>query len=162
MAKTLLNGVNEVLKKVKILDTDTGLLTSLTDSARQVYIDSAIQALNEAVDELYSPTVTDLPKPKMLKLGTLSLVTGERTAKLSSSSVSLRREFNLVDRTNNHTIFILKDDGFRNLINADLEQDDTGLPSSCAIDPTAERRIMFDRAPTATENGRVYNYVCRS
>lgn len=158
MAKTLLDGVNEVLKKVKILDNDTGLLTTLTDSARQVFIDSAVQAINETIDELYSPTVSDLPKPKMLKQSTITLVTGERTARLGSSAVTLRQEFNLVDRTNNHTIFILDRGGFRNIINADLEQDDTGLPSVCAIDPTQERQIIFDRAPTAVENGNVYTY----
>jgi len=158
MARTLLEGVNEVLKKVKILDEDSGELTTLTDSARQVYIDTAVQVLNETIDELYSPTVADISKPKMLKRGQLTLVSGERTAKLAATSVALRREFHLVDRTNNHVISILDEDGFAKLLNADLQQDDTGLPSTCAIDQTSERQIMFDRAPTAAEAGNVYHY----
>jgi hypothetical protein len=38
-----LNAVNEVLKKKGIIAGDSALLTSLTDSARQVSIDLAIQ-----------------------------------------------------------------------------------------------------------------------
>ena len=62
--KTLLNGVNEVLKKVGILEGDTGLLTTLTDSPRQIFIDTAVQSLNEVNDEVYS--VLDKPKPDQL------------------------------------------------------------------------------------------------
>ena len=150
--------MNEILLKVKVLDNDSGKLTSLTDSARQVFIDTAVQVVNETLDELYSPEVCDLPKPKMLKQGSLSLVTGERTARLSSQSIALRREYNLVDRTNNHTIYILDEHGHLEVIESDTEQDDTGLPSFCAIDPTQERHIIFDRAPTASENGNTYVY----
>ncbi len=65
MSKTLLDGVNEVLKKVDIIDEDAGLLLTLSDSARQTFIDLAIQVINEVLDELYSITKTS--KPKQLK-----------------------------------------------------------------------------------------------
>jgi len=39
----------------------------------------------------------------------------------------------------------------------DIDQDDTGLPSYCAISPI-NGRLVFDRTPTAVENGRVYKY----
>lgn len=51
MAKTLLNGVNEVFKRIKLIQGDAAALTSLTDSARQHSIDLAIQIWNEVVDE---------------------------------------------------------------------------------------------------------------
>ena len=54
MAKTLLNAVNEILKRVGVISGDSGALTTLTDSARQKPIDVAIQVINEAMDELYS------------------------------------------------------------------------------------------------------------
>ena len=43
MTKTLLNGVNDLLKRVKVIAGDTGTLSTLTDSAKQAYIDTAIQ-----------------------------------------------------------------------------------------------------------------------
>jgi len=157
MAKQLIDGVNEILKKVDILEGDTGLLTTLTDSARQVFIDTAIQSLNEVLDELYSISVRS--KPQQLRSATVTLTTSV-TANLDANIVTLRKEYHLVDRSNNHIIYILDDtdDGYRSLILGDLEQDDTGLPSYAAIDPTGVNRIRFDRKPTASESGRIYTY----
>ncbi|KKL14210.1 hypothetical protein LCGC14_2518020, partial [marine sediment metagenome] len=76
MPKSLLNGVNEVLKAVDIIEGDTGLLTSLTDSARQVFIDSAKQKLNEVIDQLYS--ILGDPKPQQLAEDTITLVTDDQ------------------------------------------------------------------------------------
>ena len=156
MPKSLLNGVNEVLKKVDILEGDTGLLTSLTDSARQVFIDSAVQALNEVVDELYS--ISSKPKPQQLAENTITLVTADQDYALQSDLVTLLTEFGLVDSTNNHVIYIDDDeDAYRQLILGDLDQDDTGLPSVAAIRPT-DSQLWMDRAPTSVENGRIYKY----
>ena len=156
MAKSLLNGVNEVLKKVDILEGDTGLLTSLTDSARQTFIDTAVQSLNEVVDELYS--VMEKPKPNQLAEATITLVTNDQDYALATDLITLLTDFDLIDTTNNHVIAILDDeDAYRQLILTDLNQDDTGLPSVAAIRPT-DGELYMDRKPTASENGRIYNY----
>lgn len=151
----LLDGVNEVLKKTGVLDSDSGLLSSLTDSARQTFIDSAVQALNESMDELYS--VTNISKPKQLKEATITLATNIRDYSLHSGLVLLRREYHLIDETNNHIIGIMDESGYWQIVRGDLEQDDTGLPAFCAISPV-NGRLYFDRIPTANENGRVYKY----
>lgn len=154
--KSLLDGVNEVLKKVDILEGDTGLLTTITDSARQVFIDTAIQSLNEVQDELYS--ILDKPKPQQLAEATLTLLTDDQDYALASDLVTLLPKFGLIDTTNNHVIAILDDDdAYRQLILTDLNQDDTGLPSIAAIRPT-DGELWMDRKPTSAENGRVYNY----
>ena len=154
--KSLLNGVNEVLKKVGIIEGDTGLLTSLTDSARQPFIDTAKQSLNEVVDQLYSEFGE--PKPQQLAENTITLVTADQDYALQGDLVTLLPEFALVDETNNHVIAILDDDdAYRNLIVGDLDQDDTGLPSAAAIRPT-DGQLWMDRAPTSAENGRIYKY----
>jgi len=156
MAKTLLNGVNEVLKKVDIIEGDTGLLTSLTDSARQGFIDTAVQSLNEIVDELYS--ATDKPKPQQLAEDTITLATDDQDYALATDLVTLLPKFGLINTANNHIINILDDeDAYRQLIVADLDQDDTGLPDSAAIRPT-DGQLYMNRKPTSAENGRVYNY----
>lgn len=151
---TLLEGVNAVLKKVDVLD-DGGELTTLTDSARQSYVDMAIQSLNETIDHLYS--LIEKPKPKVLGEETITLATGDRDYALDSTLVILRRDYHLIDETNNHIISILGEDGYRQIIHGDIEQDDTGLPSAAAIRPT-DGQLYMDRIPTANENGRVYKY----
>ena len=156
MPKSLLNGVNEVLKKVDILEGDTGLLTSLTDSARQIFIDSAIQALNEVVDELYS--ISSKPKPLQLAEANITLVTADQDYALASDLVTLLPDFGLINTANNHIIEIDdSEDAYRQLKLGDLDQDDTGLPSVAAIRPT-DGQLWMDRAPTSAENGRVYTY----
>lgn len=156
MAKDLLAGVNEVLIKVDILEGDTGRLTSLTDSARQTFIDTAVQVLNEVVDQLYS--IMAKPKPQQLAEATITLVTDDQDYALASDLVTLLPNFGLIDTTNNHVIAILDDeDAYRQLILTDLDQDDTGLPSTAAIRPT-DGQLYMDRKPTSAENGRIYNY----
>ena len=156
MPKNLLDGVNEVLIKVDILEGDTGRLTSITDSARQTFIDTAIQALNEIVDELYS--VTSTPKPQQLAESTITLATDDQDYALASDLVTLLPKFGLIDTTNNHVITIDDDaNAYQKFIVGDLDQDDTGLPSAAVIRPT-DGQLYMDRTPTAAEDGRVYNY----
>ncbi len=154
--KNLLDAVNEILIKVDIIEGDTGRLTTISDSARQVFIDTAIQSANEVVDELYS--LLEKPKPNQLAEATLTLVTDDQDYALASDLVTLLTDFGLVDTTNNHVIAIDDDeDAYRKLILTDLNQDDTGLPSIAAIRPT-DGELWMDRKPTSSENGRVYNY----
>lgn len=155
MAKTLLDGVNEVLKKVDVLDSDSGLLTDLADSGKQTFIDLAVQVLNEVVDELYS--TVNQPKPNQLAESTITLGTADRDYALASDLITLLPKFGLIDETNDHFITVLGEDGYRQLVMQDPDADDTGLPTTAAIRPT-DGELYMDRAPTATENGRIYKY----
>ncbi len=155
MAKDLLDGVNEVFKKTNVLDSDTGVLTSLSDSGRQTQIDIAIQSINEALDDLYD--LPELSKPKQMREATITLADGVKSHSLHSKSVMLRREYHLIDETNNHIIHLLDERGYRQQIFGDLDQDDTGLPSSAAISPV-DGRLYFNRTPTSVQAGRVYKY----
>ncbi len=158
MAKTLLDGVNQVLVKVGSLNSDAGLLSSLTDSARQTPIDVAIQSINETIDDVYLlPGIG--PKPNQLFERSITLCPDVRAYSLHDSLIRLREEFDFYDSDNNHTIVILRDeeDAYRRLIKQDPEQDDTGLPSFCAIRPT-DAKILFDRTPTDAEEGNEYLY----
>lgn len=152
MAKTLLNCVNEVLKRSGFIAGDAGLLTSLTDSARQPAIDQAIQVVNEGIEELYSQSNVALPNEQAE--ATITLATGTRAYALNSGLVQLRWPF--IDRTNNQYLFEYPG-GYNMMLIADAEQDDTGLPYYAAIRPT-DGYLFLDRAPTSTENGRVYYY----
>lgn len=152
MAKTLLNAVNEILKRTSIIAGDANALTSLTDSARQVDIDQAVQVINELTDQLY--TVSEIPYPNVQSSSTITLATGTRAYQLASDLVRLR--WPLIDKTNTQFIFEYIG-GYNKLLEFDPEQDDTGLPYFAAIRPT-DGYLHMDRAPTAAENGNIYTY----
>lgn len=152
MAKSLLNSVNEILKRAGYIAGDAGLLTTLTDSARQVAIDQAIQVVNEGIDELYS--AADVAMPNEQTSGTITLVAGTRAYQLASNLVQLR--WPMIDRTNNQYLSEFAG-GYNAILLHDPEQDDTGLPHLAAIRPT-DGYLYLDRAPTSEEAGRVYTY----
>lgn len=153
MAKSLLNGVNDVLKKVSIIAGDSGELSSLTDSARQVNIDLVVSAWNEAIEELYSRTST--PLPKELAENTITLATDDRDYALQSDLVQLH--WPLLNETDGDYLHQYEG-GYLKMV-ADQPQPDnfTGLPLAGAIRPT-DGQLYLDRIPTAAENGRVYKY----
>lgn len=151
MAKTLLNGINEVLKKVRVIQGG-GELSSLTDAGRQNHIDNAVQAWGEAVDELYS--VADVAMPSGQGESTITLATGTRNYALATDLVRLR--WPLIDKTNTQFIYQYPK-GYNGLLVDDPEQDDTGLPHYAAIRPT-DGQLFLDNAPAAADNGKVYTY----
>lgn len=152
MAKTLLNGCNEILKRVGLIAGDAGALTTITDSARQPAIDTAIQVINEAISELY--TVSEKPMPSEQVEATVTLATGTRAYTLATALVQMR--WPMIDKTN--TQFIYRYPGtYNDMLLNDPEQDDTGLPMYGTIRPT-DGKLFLDRAPTSVENGRVYTY----
>ena len=152
MAKTLLNATNEILKKVGIIAGDAGLLTTLTDSARQVSIDQAVQAVNEGIDELY--TTTEIAHPNEQAESTIVLVLATRAYTLASDMIQLR--WPMVDKTN--TQFLREfPGGYNRMLLEDPEQDDTGQPHFAAIRPT-DGKLYLDRAPLAEDVGKTYTY----
>jgi len=152
MAKTLLEGVNEVLKRVGVISGDGSPMTSLTSSSRQNSVDVAVQVINEGIDDLYAAAT--VPKPNGQGEGTITLATGDRDYALASGLIRLR--FPLIDKTNSQFL-IQYPGGYNAMLLADLEQDDTGLPHYAAISPV-DGELYLDRAPDAADNGKVYTY----
>ncbi len=152
MAKTLLNGVNEILKRVGLVAGDAGTLTTLTDNARQTAIDTAVQVINEGIDALYAASPEAQPNEQ--GESTLTLVAGTRAYSLATDLVQMR--WPLIDKTNSQTIEEYPG-GYNAMLSADIEQDDTGLPMLGAIRPT-DGKLHLDRAPTSAEAGRIYTY----
>lgn len=152
MAKTLLNGVNEVLKRAGFIAGDAGVLTTLTDTARQTSIDTCVQVINEGVSELF--TASGMPMPNEQKEGTVTLVAGTRSYSLASDVVQVH--WPMVDKTN--TQFLYKFPGeYNDMLLLDPEQDDTGLPVYATLRPT-DFKLFLDKAPTSAEAGRIYTY----
>lgn len=152
MAKTLLDGVNEIFKRTNEISGDAAALTSLTDSARQHPIDVAIQVINEGIDELYTTSHISLPLEQAES--TITLVDGTRAYQLPSDLDTIL--FPLRDKTNINFIWEFAG-GYNGLLDLDPQQNYTGLPIWAAISPVTGY-LFFDRTPTATEAGAVYTY----
>lgn len=153
MAKTLLDGVNEVLERKGIIQGDASVLTTLTDSSRQRAINLAIDAWNEGIDKLYSRT--HLPKPNELAEDTITLATSDRDYVLAADMNQLY--FPLIDETNGYFIEEYKE-GYLHLVNSQpYPNNETGLPNYACIRPT-DGQLYLDRIPTANENGYVFKY----
>jgi hypothetical protein len=152
MAKTLLQSINEILKRTSDIAGDAGALSSLTDSPRQVIIDLAVQVVNEGIDELYSTSSIAMPNEQAQS--TITLVTATRAYALASDLVQLRWPF--IDKTNNQYLTEYPG-GYAAMLVADPEQDDDGLPHYGAIRPT-DGFLHLDRAPNSEDNGKVYTY----
>lgn len=149
---TLLDGVNEVLKRVAIIDSDGGTLASLTDSARQVWIDAAIQCWNEAIDDLFSSI--HQPLPTRFAESSITLATGDRDYALQSAA---RIFFPFRENTNGHRIEEYKA-GYQNMVAGQLVPGNyTGRALFACIRPT-DGQLYLERIPTASENGLVYVY----
>lgn len=152
MAKTLLQTVNAIFKRANIIKGDAGELTTLTDSARQVWIDKALQIINEGIDELYSAAEIALPNEQAE--GIITLVAGTRAYDLEDDLVTLR--WPIIDKSNTQYLTQYPG-GYNAILVNDPEQDDTGLPIMAAIRPT-DGKLFLDRAPTSEEAGRIYTY----
>lgn len=153
MAKTLLNCVNEVFKRLSFIDSNEGVLTSLTDSARQNWIDTTVQVWNETIDALYIEA--DLPKPNSIAENTITLVTDTRSYSLQSDLNELL--WPLLDETNGQYIQEYES-GYMQLIESQpYPANYTGLPTAGVISPV-DGTIYLDRIPTSNENGLVYKY----
>jgi hypothetical protein len=152
LSKTLLDGVNEVLKRVGAIAGDAGELDSLTNSARQRAIDLAVQVINEGIDALF--TAADTPQPSEQAEATITLAAGTRAYDLASDLVQLR--WPMIDRTNRQYLTEYPG-GYNQILVDDPGLDATGLPHYADIRPT-DGKLFLDRAPSATEDGRVYYY----
>ena len=87
-SKTLLDGVNDVLKRVSVIKGNSQEFTSLTSTSRQQSIDVAVQVWNETIDHAFSRT--EIPLPRETKTWELVLANGVREYTLPSDMVQMR------------------------------------------------------------------------
>lgn len=156
MSKTLLNGVNAVLKRHRLIHGAAGDLSSITDSALQVAIDLSVDAWNEVLIKLYREMKR--PLPDGTSTGTLTLATDDDDYDLSSlASDFVRLRWPLSDSTNNQFINQYPG-GWEALFHEKQVTGQTGLPTLGAIRPT-DGQLLLNFTPTANENGRQYKFV---
>ena len=156
MAKTLLQGVNETLKRRGIIQTD---LASLTDDSIQRDVDNMVSLWNETVHELYRVSQDSFPIER--DNFSITLVAGTREYDLppdglqSSKAALLQIQWPGIDETEGHVIFRYPG-GIEGMRKDQLIPSQwTGLPNAAAINPTTNK-LRLDREATSEEAGRVY------
>lgn len=150
--KQLLDCVNEVLKRVKIVDVgNVGPLTSLTNSALQHEIDVAIQVINEGIDELFSMATEE---PTDAAESNISMILNQREYALASNMVRLI--WPMIDRVNIQYLVEWRGT-YENFLLLDPQQNYTGLPIWGMISPITGL-LRVDRQPDVTSVGHTYTY----
>lgn len=150
---TLLDGVNEVLKRVAQIDNDTGLLSSLTDSAKQSQIDVTVQLWNEVVDDLYLSLGKPAPKNMAEDSSSVVLVQDQRAYTLPTDLRVIL--WPLIDETNGREI-VEYPGGYMQMVEDQLIPDNyEGVPLAAAIRPT-DGKLYVDTNPGASEAGLTY------
>lgn len=165
MAKTLLDGTNDVLSRAGIVALDSPL-PDLSDAGKQTFIDLTVQVWNEVVDDVCN--LMGVPHVGETGSSTITLVTDTREYTLPTDLVQIR--WPLVDQTNGHYIFPYPGPNQMGLgregsgdyeqmrIDQHIPDDWMGLPYSAAINPTTGA-LRMDRTPTSAENGNAYNLL---
>ena len=151
--KTLLNGVNELLKRVKLIQGDSGALASLADSPRQVYVDTAVQVWNELIEDVYSKA--NVPLPQELGENTITLATADRDYALQTDVVQIY--YPLQNETTGQYIYEYPGGYLEMVRDQAIPANYTGQPLMAAISPV-DSELYLDRLPTSEENGDVYKY----
>lgn len=151
---TLLTGVNDVLKRMGVIKGNSGALTSLTDSQRQVVVDLTVQMWNEVTVDLYTTAQKEVPGG--IGSSTITLATGTRAYAMASDVVRLR--WPLQDTTNGRYISEYPGGYAELLHDQPIPAAFTGLPLAGAIRPT-DNYIYLDTVPTSAENGKIYTYL---
>jgi len=150
--RTLLDGVNEVLKKASII-SNTNLLTSLTNSGKQVFIDLAVQSWGESVDQIYSKS--KIMMPMQGEEDQITLVENVRSYALPCDLVQIRWPLHEEDEG----LYIHKyPGGYEELRNIQTQPGNyTGQPSFAAIDPI-QGELYLNRVPLSGDAGSVYKF----
>lgn len=151
MTKTLLDGVNDVLRRRGEIKSNSGELASLTDSQRQTSIDLAIQAWNESVIDLYD--ISEMQMPNEMATSNIMLITSTRAYTLPTDLVMIR--YPLIQETNGYTIYEYGG-GWDQMRRDQLQPSNyTGRPSLGCIRPS-DGKLYLDRTPTSVDNGLQY------
>lgn len=151
MAKTLLNGVNDVLKRMGAIKGNSGELSSLSDPQRQVLVDLAVACWNEVIIDLFESS--EMTMPQEMGTSTLTLVTGDRDYSLPSDLVFIK--WPLKNDSNGYRIEEYP--GGWDQIRKDQLQPNTftGRPFYAVVRPS-DGLLYLDRIPTADDNGLQY------
>ncbi len=154
MPFTLLDVVNRVMRRQRLINATSEQLTDFSDTALRPTIDSVIDAINDTFRTLF-----DLCEilPYRVTEGTLTLVAGQREYAMPADFAVMASN-HLKDHEKGHTVYHMQG-GYK----AMFEQQETpdnyeGQPDFWVINPT-NAQLRFDRIPDSSLAGDVYTYI---
>lgn len=140
-----------MLRNAGFITGESGALTSLTDTARQVEIDIAKKVINTCISEVYS--LANTPIPVEMAVSNITLVAGQREYDLPSNLVQIR--YPIIFEEDRHAVLEYRG-GFDEMRKEQLNPSDyTGQPQHACINPT-NGKLRFDYTPTSEEAGDLY------
>lgn len=151
MSRTLLQGVNDVLKRLGYIKGNTGDLTSLTDSQRQVVVDLTVQSWNEIVIDLYDSA--EIQFPNEMSTSNITLATSDRDYSIPNDLIYIR--WPLINATYGYEIFEYPGGWDQLRKDQTIPANYTGRPQYAAVRPS-DGLLYMDRIPTSAENNLVY------
>lgn len=159
MAYTFETAVSNTLKRVGVIQGDSGALTSFTDSARQTDIDVAIQVWNEMMQELYDQSLID-HGGLATGLITLTTGTGGREYSLATDFEKFSGGDVLLRSTNGDNWQIVEyPGGYVQMVNDQITATEyRGQPTRAVINPT-NGKLRLDTDPGNDESGDTYGYL---
>lgn len=157
MAYTLVDVVNKVLLRARVLDSAEDTLTSLSKGSIQIDIDTAVDSINDVIREVVS--LADL-MPYKTNEGSITLATGTREYALPAGALEIISK-NLVERGEGHWAAPYPG-GYEAMFSTQVDPDSyTGQPSYWVINPVTDY-FRLDNTPTAAENGDIYYFLYTS
>ena len=154
MAYSLLQVVNKALRRLSMVQGDSGELTALTSSAFQTDVDVLVQAINETIDDLYGAK----GRPQAVAESTITLGTGTREYALASDCERIIGQPPVLINETSGDVITEYPGGYEQMISDQLIPGNyTGRPLLFAVSPV-NGQIRVDRAPTSAENGEIFKY----
>lgn len=151
MPKTLLNVVSDVHKRTR---RNAETLTSLTNSALQLDIDTMVTVINEVVVDMATKGTVLTESAE----GTVTLVSGQREYDLPSDFAQLSDNEVMLDETYGNQIWPYPG-GYSKLRRVQtIPSKFVGLPNHYVLNPETGM-IRFDNEPGTNEAGRVYRFT---
>jgi hypothetical protein len=157
MGYTALQGLNAILKRVKVVQGDSAAITSFTDTAKQHSIDLALQIINEVIHEMYDKGAV----AQSTATGTITLATDTREYAVPSDFERMAgKQYadKVMITTDNVKIFEYPGGYARMFADQPDPTEFLGAPNFWAINST-NGQFRLDRTPQSEQNGDVYSFL---
>ena len=151
---TLLDVVNDVLRRARVIDSVDEVLTSLTDDPLQVDIDMVVDATNDVIREVYQ--ICEFT-PFETKEGSITLVLDQREYDLPTDIVTMESE-KLVYQDDG-SYMLPYPGGYSKMFDDQTIPDNyEGDPNYWAINPV-NGKIRVDMKPQAEQVGQEFKFL---
>lgn len=154
MALSFLDAVNATLKRVLVIQGATGEITSFTVSAIQPDIDLMKQVWNESLRNLYTESLT--PLPRGMGEDNITLIEGQREYSLPSNLEEII--YPLLNEEDGNFIKEYPGGFLAMRINQPQPDNFTGRPIWSAVNPS-NGLLRMDTSPTAQDAGDIYKII---